>query len=502
MAVIPIFIPHAGCPHQCVFCNQKAISGEARATFNGAKRQIEKWLSFIKPSKGNEAAFYGGSFTGLAPDLQEKLLSLTDDLLKTGTVGSVRISTRPDYIDEKRLTLLSRHGVRLVELGVQSLDNDVLKMAERGHTAEQTGNAVKLLKKKGFETGLQLMVGLPGQSFESVKITAKKAAALKPDVARIYPVLVLKGTPLAGKLKKGDYQPLNIDDAVRQSSYLYKELTKAGVKVIRVGLQPDSELCAEGNIIAGPFHPAMGELVQSFLLREKITPRIKKVKGDALVCFPADMESKVRGLKNSNVAFWRDTFRNKKVILKKGNYKKIIVKSLPENNVAVQVAGCESFAPVAGKNSRVLILGSIPGRTSLAMQQYYAHPRNRFWKVLSLLFKEVVPENYEGKITFLEERNIALWDVISQCDREGSLDNNIKNEQPNDIAGLIKKLPKLRAVFCNGGKAGAAFKKYFEGNIPAGIKVYYMHSTSPANAGMDLEALYNEWRIVKSFLKC
>ncbi len=502
MAVIPIFIPHAGCPHQCVFCNQKTISGESKATFNGAKKQIEKWLSFIKPSKVNEAAFYGGSFTGLAPSLQEKLLSLTDDLLETGTVGSVRISTRPDYIDEKRLALLSRHGVKLIELGAQSLDNGVLRMAERGHTAEQTENAIKLLKKMGFKTGLQLMVGLPGQSFESVKITAKKAAALKPDVARIYPVLVLKGTSLAEKLKKEDYRPLSIDDAVRQSGYLYKELAKAGIKIIRVGLQPDSELCAEGNIIAGPFHPSMGELVQSFLLREKITPRIKKTKGDVMICFPAAMESKVRGLKNSNVVFWREHFENRKVILKKGNYKKIIVKSLAENNTDVQVEGCESFAPIAGENSRVLILGSMPGRTSLSMQQYYAYPRNRFWKMLSLLFNESVPENYEGKITFLKEKNIALWDVISQCDREGSLDSSIKNERPNDILGLIRRLPKLRAVFCNGGKAGAAFKKYFEGNIPAGIKVYYMHSTSPANAGMDLEALYDEWRIVKSCLKC
>ncbi|MCD7974524.1 MAG: radical SAM protein [Phascolarctobacterium sp.] len=367
MAVIPIFIPHAGCPHQCVFCNQKTISGEDRATYGAAKKQIDKWMGFIKPGKENEAAFYGGSFTGLALPLQEKLLPLTDDLLKKGIVGSVRISTRPDYIDEERLALLDRHGVKLVELGAQSLDNTVLSMAERGHTAEQTENAIKLLKKKGFKTGIQLMVGLPGQSFESVKTTAKKAAALKPDVARIYPVLVVKDTPLAEKFKKGDYQPLSIDEAVKQSAYLYKELVKAGIKIIRVGLQPDSELCSDGNIISGPFHPSMGEMVQSSLVREDITLRIKKNRGDVLVCFPSSMESKVRGLKNCNIVFWKEQFSNKKVILKKGNYKKIIVRPVSEHSKNVQMAGCGSFAPIFGENSRVMILGSIPGMVLLSM---------------------------------------------------------------------------------------------------------------------------------------
>ena len=193
MAIIPIFIPHAGCPHQCVFCNQKTISGQKTAALEGAKEQINRWLERVKHSVENEAAFYGGSFTGLDITLQKELLALTDELLERKVIGSVRLSTRPDYIDEERLELLRAHGVKFVELGVQSLDNEVLAAAERGHTAEQVVNAVTLLKNYGFKVGVQLMVGMPKQNFASVKATVEKVLALKPDIARIYPLLVIKG---------------------------------------------------------------------------------------------------------------------------------------------------------------------------------------------------------------------------------------------------------------------------------------------------------------------
>ena len=153
MAIIPIFIPHAGCPHQCVFCNQKTISGQKTAALEGAKEQINRWLERVKPSVENEAAFYGGSFTGLDITLQKELLALTDELLANKVIGSVRLSTRPDYIDEERLELLRAHGGKLVELGVQSLDDAVLAAAERGHTAEQVSNAVALLKQYGYKVG-------------------------------------------------------------------------------------------------------------------------------------------------------------------------------------------------------------------------------------------------------------------------------------------------------------------------------------------------------------
>ena len=312
MAILPIFIPHAGCPHQCVFCNQRTISGQKTAALPGAKAQIQRWLQWLRPSKDNEAAFYGGSFTGLDMALQKQLLALTDELLEQGIIGSVRLSTRPDYINAEVLSLLREHRVELVELGVQSLDDAVLQRAERGHDAEAVYTAHKLLKAYGFKTGIQLMVGMPGQDFASVQDTAARVAQLRPDIARIYPLLVIKDTPLAHNYEQGAFVPLSLEEAVEQSAYLYKTLTQAGIKVIRIGLQPDEELCAAGNIVAGPFHPAMGELVKSRVLRHHFTPMLQELvdsgAGGVIFHCPRRYESKLRGLKNSNMQYWQQQF--------------------------------------------------------------------------------------------------------------------------------------------------------------------------------------------------
>ena len=222
----------------------------------------------------------------------------------------MRLSTRPDYIDEERLQLLQQHGVRLVELGVQSLDDRVLAAAERGHTAAQVAPAVALLRRFGFQVGLQLMVGMPEQSFASVQETVRKAIEMHPDVARIYPLLVIKGTPLAADYAAGRFVPLTLEEAVTQAAWAYRELTEAGVNVIRIGLQPDEELCAPGNILAGPFHPAMGELVKSRVLRDKITPQLAKLTdcGAVDILCPARLESKLRGQKSCNLRYWEAYF--------------------------------------------------------------------------------------------------------------------------------------------------------------------------------------------------
>lgn len=319
MAILPIFIPHAGCPHQCVFCNQKTISGQKNAAESGAREQIARWLQWLRPSLENEAAFYGGSFTALDSDLQERLLLLTDELLELGIIGSVRLSTRPDYIDDKKLELLKKHGVRLVELGVQSLDDRVLEAAGRGHTAADVVQAMKRLRAYNFKTGLQLMVGMPLQSFSSLQDTVAQVIKLQPDIARIYPLLVIKGTPLAESWGKGEFQPLSLEEAVRQSAWVYDQLMTNGIKVIRVGLQPDDELCSPGNILAGPFHPSMGELVQSFLLRERLTNKLLAVKGAEriVISCPAQMESKLRGMKNSNIKYWQQLLVPAKIAVEK-----------------------------------------------------------------------------------------------------------------------------------------------------------------------------------------
>lgn len=319
MAILPIFIPHAGCPHQCVFCNQKTISGQKNAAESGAREQIARWLQWLRPSLENEAAFYGGSFTALDSDLQERLLFLTDELLERGIIGSVRLSTRPDYIDDKKLELLKKHGVRLVELGVQSLDDRVLEAAGRGHTAADVVQAMKRLRAYNFKTGLQLMVGMPLQSFSSLQDTVAQVIKLQPDIVRIYPLLVIKGTPLAESWAKGEFQPLSLEEAVRQSAWVYDQLTTNDIKVIRVGLQPDDELCAPGNILAGPFHPSMGELVQSFLLRERLTDKLLALKGaeQIVIGCPAKIESKLRGMKNSNIKYWQQLLDHAKIVVEK-----------------------------------------------------------------------------------------------------------------------------------------------------------------------------------------
>ncbi|MDY4920970.1 MAG: radical SAM protein [Phascolarctobacterium sp.] len=319
MSILPIFIPHAGCPHQCIFCNQKTISGQKTAAVAGAKAQIARWMQWLKPSLANEAAFYGGTFTALDLAVQEELLALTDELIAQHIIGSVRLSTRPDYIDQERLALLKAHHVQLVELGVQSLDDSVLALAGRGHDTECVYNAHALLREVGFKTGIQLMVGLPGQSFASVQDTAQHVALLAPDVARIYPVLVLKNTPLAQSYARGEYAPLTLEDAVTQSAYVYSTLRAAGVNVIRIGLQPDEELCAPGNILAGPFHPALGELVKSRVLREHFTPIIQQMvrRGAEGVIFhcPRAYESKLRGQKNCNLEYWAQEFPGLKLTI-------------------------------------------------------------------------------------------------------------------------------------------------------------------------------------------
>ena len=284
-----------------------------------AKAQIERWLQWIKPGRANEAAFYGGSFTGLDMALQRQLLGLTDELYDKEIIGSVRLSTRPDYIDTESLQLLKKHHVELVELGVQSLDDAVLQRAERGHSAEAVYAAHKLLRDFGFKTGIQLMVGMPGQSFASVQDTAQRVAQMQPDIARIYPLLVIKDTPLAVSYAKGEFESLSLEEAVEQSAYVYKNLRSAGINVIRIGLQPDEELCVEGNIVAGPFHPAMGELVKSRVLREHFTPILQQLvaggaEGVIFHC-PRQMESKLRGLKNCNMQYWQGLFPNLKITI-------------------------------------------------------------------------------------------------------------------------------------------------------------------------------------------
>ena len=221
--IIPIFVPHRGCPHDCIFCNQKRITGQVNnVTAEDAKLIIEKYLRTIKDKQANvEIAFFGGSFTGIPMDEQNSLLALANEYLYRGQIDYIRLSTRPDYINNIILENLKKYNVKIVELGIQSMDKDVLSAANRGHSPEDVEEAIKLLKQEGFIVGAQLMVGLPKDNEEKALETAKKIVELKPHIARIYPVLVIKDTYLEKMYRYGTYKPLSIEQAVKISKRCY-----------------------------------------------------------------------------------------------------------------------------------------------------------------------------------------------------------------------------------------------------------------------------------------
>ena len=261
--VIPVFIPHQGCPHACLFCNQQAISGESKAGISAGDITaiIDEWLVRAVDGQVVQVAFYGGSFTCLPPARQRYYLQTVQPYLRAGRVDEIRLSTRPDCIDPEVLDTLQGFGVRVVELGVQSLSDRVLRQSGRGHRVEQSEEAVRLLKQAGFTVGLQLMAGLPGETTGSFFRGVRRVVELQPDFARLYPVLVVQGSGLAKLYGQKKYQPLSLARAVALSASCCDILQAAGIEVVRCGLQPSREL--EDNLIAGPYHPAFGSLVRS-----------------------------------------------------------------------------------------------------------------------------------------------------------------------------------------------------------------------------------------------
>lgn len=274
---IPIFVPHRGCPFDCVFCNQKHITGQtAEVDENDVRRTIEEYLTTLpKENRFIEAAFFGGSFTGIDIDVQRRLLSAADEYVKSGDIDGIRLSTRPDYISEEILDMLSDYGVTTIELGVQSMDDGVLKCASRGHTAKQVTDAVSLIRKYPFRLGLQMMTHLPGDTDEKSVMTAEKIIALKPDMVRIYPTLVIKDTYLEKMYLSGEYTPHTVDEAVQLCKRLLPMFENAGIPVIRVALAVTEEISPGGSLVAGPFHSAFRELVESAVYCDKIESAVR-----------------------------------------------------------------------------------------------------------------------------------------------------------------------------------------------------------------------------------
>ena len=314
--IIPIFVPHLGCPNDCIFCNQKSISGQTKqVTKEDVKKIIEEHLKYIKKDSKVEVAFFGGSFTGIEEEKQVELLSAAYEYIKQKKVDSIRISTRPDYIDKKTLKRLKKYKVKTIELGVQSANDYILKKAGRGHTFEDVIKASKLIRWYGFDLGHQMMVGLPESTTVDEINTAKQLIKLKPKMVRIYPVLVIKNTKLEKDYKEGTYKPLTVTQAVEVCKELVKLFVKKHIEVIRIGLQPTDTITNPENdkseVVAGPFHPAFRQLVESGMWYDVIVEKIKqlntKVKEVVVTVNPSDVNN-VIGQRKDNINNLRDTY--------------------------------------------------------------------------------------------------------------------------------------------------------------------------------------------------
>lgn len=276
--IVPIFIPNQGCPHRCVFCRQEKITDRPAHPVKGqaVKEILDAALRSPRfdPSLKPEVAFYGGTFTGLAEEKISELLEAVIPYLREGFFHSIRLSTRPDALQEGKLELLRKFGVSTVELGAQSMDNRVLDLSRRGHSAEDTVAGVRGLRTHGFRVGIQLMPGLPGDTEEGFRRTVDRVMELRPDMVRLYPALVLRGTELETRYLEGLYRPLTLAEAVRICGEACARFEANGIPVIRIGLMSSPSLLEEDTIVAGPWHGALGFLVRSKIHRQRIEPRL------------------------------------------------------------------------------------------------------------------------------------------------------------------------------------------------------------------------------------
>ena len=333
--IIPIFVPHLGCPNDCTFCNQKKISGQTKnVKAEDVKNTIEYYLNNFKDdNKYIEVAFFGGSFTGIDVDKQKELLSVAYEYIKNKKIDSIRISTRPDYINKEILKMLKSYGVKTIELGVQSTNDYILNKSKRGHTFEDVKKASKLIRKNGFILGHQMMVGLPESTKQDEINTAKDLIKLKPKIVRIYPVLVIKGTQLEKDYESGEYTPLTVEQAVETAKDLLVLFNKKKINVIRIGLQNTNEITdpnsKKSQVVAGPYHPAFRQLVESRLWYDNIANEIKKVNSNVshiqIDVNPSDINNAV-GHKRINIKKINDTYNtdlkiNPNSKIKKGKLK-------------------------------------------------------------------------------------------------------------------------------------------------------------------------------------
>lgn len=319
--IIPIFQPHRGCRYRCIFCNEWEYTGvTAKAEPCDVLATIDQYLATIpaRPDIRIEVGFYGGSFTCLPISIQTELLTPAYAAVQSGQIHGIRLSTRPDCISPAIIALLHRFGVTTVELGVQSMSDEVLWRAKRGHTADDVRRAIRSLKEAGVLVGAQLMIGLPGDDGTASLQTIDEVIALGVDFVRIHPTVVLRDTELAQYYEEGDYQVLSLDEAIQLSKAMVITCEKHGVDVIRLGLHP-SEGLLQGAVVAGPFHPAFGEMVHSAIAYDLMETLLKKCAIAAkkiTFLVPKGKESKFRGLRNANLYKLRERLPYSEIAIK------------------------------------------------------------------------------------------------------------------------------------------------------------------------------------------
>ncbi|MGV7221324.1 MAG: elongator complex protein 3 [Nitrospinales bacterium] len=321
--IVPIFIPHQGCPYRCVFCNQTEISGQDKR--EDRDKVLKPLQSYIKSlpleelPEYREAAFYGGTFTGLPIERQKYLLSLLQPWLQDGMIHAIRVSTHSLFIDLERLELLKVNGVKTVELGVQSTDAEVLKLSGRETSTDLLSNSARMIRENGFKLGLQLMPGLPGDSVTKFIKSVDDVLEMRPDFVRLYPALVIRNTALHDMYNNGDYRPWDLEKTLEALAIAVKKFSRAGVPVIRIGLHPEPSLL-EGYV-DGPIHPSIRYLVDCKISLEKMIEILNKhenLPNKVLFKVPSKKISTYTGHKKENIIRLKDQFSLDEVSFQSG----------------------------------------------------------------------------------------------------------------------------------------------------------------------------------------
>jgi histone acetyltransferase (RNA polymerase elongator complex component) len=308
---IPIFIPELACPHQCVFCDQRKIIGQDKVPdLKEVDEKIRAYLKTIPPKRSRvQIGFFGGSFTGLPMEMQASYLKVAAAYVKEKGVESIRLSTRPDYIDEEILKQLKKYKVRTIELGAQSMDDEILARSERGHTVAQIEKASAMIKSGGFDLGLQMMIGLPGDTREKALYTAKRIVELGASNTRIYPTLVIKGTQLEQMYLNGQYAPMLMNEAILWVKDIYLYFEETNIQIIRIGLHPSEELDSEHSLVEGPYHPAFRDLVMTEIWKEHLFENIEfKPEKSIMIYVPLEQLNFAVGHQSINIRLLENHF--------------------------------------------------------------------------------------------------------------------------------------------------------------------------------------------------